>query len=68
MLLVALVLIGIFAGVASRVTARIVQSDREAELLFRGQAYRAAIASYQAVDGSYPRSLGNLPKDPRSSQ
>lgn len=68
MVLVAIAVMGVFAGVASRVTARIVQSDKEAELLFRGQAYRDAIARYRAVDGRYPRSLNDLLKDPRSSQ
>lgn len=68
LVLVALVLVGIFAGVANLRTSRIVQADREAELLFRGQAYRKAIASYHAVAGRYPRSLRELLKDPRLAQ
>ena len=45
--------------------ARIVQADREAELLFRGQAYRRAIESYYRANGVYPRALEDLLKDPR---
>ncbi len=68
MVLVAIVLVGIFAGVANLTTTRIVQADREAELLFRGQAYRSAIARFHAVAGRYPRSLHDLIKDPRFGQ
>lgn len=45
-----------------------VQSDREAELLFRGEAYRAAIASYWEAGGSggtFPARLQDLISDPR---
>lgn len=45
-----------------------VQREREAELLFRGQAYRDAIAAYsRALPGqrAYPRSLEDLVRDPR---
>lgn len=65
MVLVAMVLIGIFAGVANIATSRIVQSDREEELMFRGMAYRSAIQRYYAAAGRYPRSLDELLKDPR---
>ncbi|MDH5204655.1 MAG: type II secretion system protein [Hylemonella sp.] len=58
--LVAVVLVGIFAGVANLSTSRRMQADREAELLFRGQAYRSAIARYHAVNGRYPRDLREL--------
>lgn len=63
--LVAIVLIGIFAGVANVMTSRIVQADRETELLFRGMAYRNAIQRYYAVAKRYPRSLDELLKDSR---
>ncbi len=63
MVLVAVVLVGIFAGVANLRTARVVQADREAELLFRGQAYRKAIASHLAATGRYPRDLRELLRD-----
>ncbi|MFA6902443.1 MAG: type II secretion system protein [Gallionellaceae bacterium] len=65
MVLVAIVLVGIFAGVANITTSRIVQADREAELLFRGMAYRSAIQRYYAVAKRYPRSLDELLRDPR---
>jgi type II secretory pathway pseudopilin PulG len=65
MVLVAIVLIGIFAGVANVATSRVVQADREQELMFRGMAYRSAIQRYYAVAGRYPRSLNELLKDPR---
>jgi type II secretory pathway pseudopilin PulG len=65
MVLVAIVLIGIFAGVADIATSRIVQADREQELIFRGMAYRSAIQRYYAVAKRYPRSLDELLQDPR---
>lgn len=65
MVLVAIVLVGIFAGAANIMTSRIVQADREEELMFRGMAYRSAIQRYYAVAKRYPRSLGELLKDPR---
>lgn len=68
LVLVAIVLVGIFAGVANHTTTRLMQADREAELLFRGQAYRDAIARYHAVAGRYPRALRDLLKDPRLAQ
>jgi type II secretory pathway pseudopilin PulG len=68
MALVAIVLVGIFAGVANLATSRIVQADRERELLFRGQAYRSAIKHYYAAEGHYPRSLQELLKDPHFAQ
>lgn len=68
MVLVAVVLVGLVAGVANLTTTRIMQADREAELLFRGQAYRNAIARYHALAGRYPRSLQDLLKDPRLAQ
>ena len=66
--LVAVVLIGIFAGVANIATSRIVQAEREKELLFRGMAYRSAIQRYYAVTGRYPHVLSDLLKDPRFAQ
>lgn len=44
--------------------------DREAELLFRGEAYRAAIARYWAAGGAAPRlpeRLEDLLDDPRGN-
>ena len=64
--LVAVVIVGIGAEVTYLSMVRIVQADEEAELLFRGQAYRRAIESFYKTNGSYPRSLDDLLKDPRS--
>jgi type II secretory pathway pseudopilin PulG len=68
MVLVAIVVVGILAGVANVATARVVQADREDELLFRGMAYRSAIQRYYAVAGRYPRTLDELLKDSRFAQ
>jgi type II secretory pathway pseudopilin PulG len=64
--LAALVIIAIVLEAAQVTTWRVVRSDREAELLFRGQAYRNAIASFYQSNGAFPRSLEDLLKDPRS--
>lgn len=71
MMLAAVVVIGLVAGTATTVTSRIVQADREAELLFRGIAYQNAIKSYFEAGvkagrpAQYPRSLEDLVQDPR---
>lgn len=68
MVLAAVVIVGVLAGVANVATSRIVQAEREQELLFRGMAYRNAIQRYFAVAGRYPRSLRDLLKDSRFVQ
>ena len=68
MALVAIVLVGIFAGVANLATTHIAQADREQELLFRGQAYRSAIQHFYAAEGHYPRSLQELLRAPHLAQ
>jgi type II secretory pathway pseudopilin PulG len=65
--LAAVVIIGIVVEAAHVTTWRVVRADREAELLFRGQAYRRAIESYYQSNGAFPRSLEDLLKDPRSA-
>ncbi len=67
MVLAAVVIVGIAVEAARVTTWRIVRADREAELLFRGQAYRNAIGSFYQSNGAFPRSLEDLPKDPRSA-
>ncbi len=64
--LAAVVIVGIAAELTYLSTARILQAEREAELLFRGQAYARAIASYYRAHRSYPRSLDDLLADPHS--
>lgn len=63
--LAAVVIVGMGAEVTYLGVSRVVQADREAELLFRGQAYRRAIESYHRTNGTYPRALEDLLKDPR---
>src|SRR6185436_20792761 len=58
---------GIVIEAAHITTWRLLQTDREAELLFRGRAYREAIKSFYQSNGAYPRSLEDLLKDPRSA-
>lgn len=68
MALVAIAILMIFAQVASPLNSRITQADREAELMFRGLAYREAIKNYFLAGKTlktYPRSLDDLLQDPR---
>jgi len=67
MILVAVVVLGILVEVTTISTSRLQQTEREAELLFRGLAYREAIKSYYAANGSLPRSLEDLLKDPKTA-
>lgn len=68
MILVAVIVMGIFAEVSTFYASRSRQMDREAELLFRGTAYRNAIKSYYESGRpvkTYPKSLNDLVKDSR---
>ena len=67
-LLVAVVVVGILAEGAQQLMSRVVAADREAELIFRGRAYRAAIGSYYLAgepNKIFPRNLEDLVSDPR---
>lgn len=66
-MLAAIVIAGIAVEAARVTTWRIVRADREAELLFRGKAYRDAIRSFYQSNGAFPRSLEDLLQDPRSA-
>lgn len=68
MLLAAVAVLAIVATAAGTVISRVMQTDREAELLFRGQAYRRAIQSYVDANAErkLPIHLGDLVQDPRS--
>lgn len=66
LILAAAVIVGIVAQAAQVTAWRVLQTDREAELLFRGSAYVAAIKSYHATHGAFPRSLEDLVADTRS--
>jgi type II secretory pathway pseudopilin PulG len=55
------------AGMAAfgELASHAAQREKEAELLFRGEAYRAAIASYYEKEQRYPQSLEQLLEDKR---
>jgi type II secretory pathway pseudopilin PulG len=68
MVLAAVVVVGILAESAVALSSRLIQVDREAELLFRGQAYQRAIRSYYEAGKpikAFPRALEDLLDDPR---
>lgn len=71
MALVAVAVMSLVAGAAATLASSAAQADREAELLFRGLAYREAIKSYYDAaipvgrPAIFPRSLEDLINDPR---
>lgn len=71
MALVAVAVVAIGAATAAPMVSHQRQADLEAELLFRGSAYRNAIRSYYEAGvragrpAMFPRSLDDLVKDPR---
>jgi type II secretory pathway pseudopilin PulG len=64
--LAAVVIVGILAEAGRATTWRALKADREAELLFRGLAYRNAVRSFHLANGVFPRTLEDLEKDPKS--
>jgi type II secretory pathway pseudopilin PulG len=50
------------AGMAAfaEVASHAMQREKEAELIFRGNQYLEAIASYHKLEGRYPETLGDL--------
>lgn len=68
LVMVALVVIAILAEMASVPYQYRIKRDKEAELLFRGQAYMRAIESYYHAKKElkiYPKNLEDLLNDPR---
>ncbi len=67
-LLALVVLIGILLAAAGEVAATAAQREREAQLLWVGHEYRAAIGRYWRHKRAYPQTLqellGGLPDDP----
>jgi type II secretory pathway pseudopilin PulG len=67
--LVIVALLGLAASMAGQSLSALMQREREAELLWRGQQYRQAIASYYNVKRGaqqvYPSKFEDLLKDPR---
>jgi len=73
MVLVAVSLFGLMAGIAGSSWKTIVQRSREADLLFKGNQIREAIGTYYTVFSDagnprkqYPVQLEDLLRDPRS--
>jgi len=67
MVLVAVVALGIVLETATIQSSQVLKREQETELLFRGQAYRQAIARYYETRKVYPRSLKDLLNDPQSA-
>lgn len=68
LVLIAVVVIGIIVGGATTLVSFVMQQDREAELLFRGLAYKNAIESYYLASKDkkiFPQSMADLLEDPR---
>ncbi len=69
LLLVVVVVLGLAASLAGQSWRSTMQQVREAELLWRGQQYQQAIASYYSVKHGpqqmYPAKLEHLVRDPR---
>ena len=68
MVLAALVIVGILAGVVAQSETIRLKRDKEQELLFRGMAIRQAIKSYVNAGRhgkQFPRTLDDLVSDPR---
>jgi type II secretory pathway pseudopilin PulG len=59
-LLVLIVLIGLMLAAAGEVTATAAQREREAQLLWAGHEYRAAIGRYWNQKRAYPQTLQEL--------
>jgi type II secretory pathway pseudopilin PulG len=66
-LLVAVVILGLMLTAVSKVWSVAEQRERETQLLFVGDDFRAAIAAYYASGHHYPQSLQDLLGDPRST-
>lgn len=67
-LLILVTVLGILLAAAGEVAATTAQREREAQLLWVGHAYRAAIGRYWMQRRAYPRALEDLvgaaPEDP----
>ncbi len=65
MVLAAVVVLGVVVETATVLSSQVKRADQEAELLYRGMAYRNAIRSYHRTNGNYPSSLQDLVRDNR---
>jgi type II secretory pathway pseudopilin PulG len=58
-------LIGAGLAAYAEIASTAAQREKEAELVFRGNAYRDAIASYYKKESRYPQKLADLLEDKR---
>lgn len=65
-ILLAVAILGVMLAAVGTVWSTAAQREREVQLLFVGEAYRAAIASYYRSSGQLPRELQDLVEDRRS--
>jgi type II secretory pathway pseudopilin PulG len=63
--LLAVAIMGAGLVAYSELASHAAQREKEAELLFRGNAFQAAIASYYKKENRYPQSLEQLLEDKR---
>ena len=63
--LLAVAIMGAGLVTYSELASHAAQREKEAELLFRGNQYRAAIASYYKKEQRFPKSLADLLEDKR---
>jgi type II secretory pathway pseudopilin PulG len=64
-LLIVVAIMGLGLAAFSEIASHTAQREREAELLFRGNAFQQAIASYYKKESRYPQSLEQLLEDKR---
>ena len=64
-LLIVIAVMGAGMAAFGQLASHAAQREKEAELLFRGEAYRAAIESYYRKEQRYPQSLEQLVEDKR---
>ena len=65
-LLFAVAILGITLATIGVVWSTQIRRDREAELLYKGEQFRAAIGKYLASGGQYPPALADLVADTRT--
>jgi type II secretory pathway pseudopilin PulG len=64
-LLIVVAIMGLGLAAFSEIASHTAQREKEAELLFRGNAFQQAIASYYKKESRYPQSLEQLLEDKR---
>ena len=64
-LLIVVAVMGAGAAAYGQIASHAAQREKEAELIFRGEQFRAAIASYYKKESRYPQALADLVEDKR---